>query len=114
MKISTEVLGYNDCSSLLLIDNRDNSVVGFRGYTKFVSNTFRKNKYQQLKEMELLVLALLKRIKSIPKGFGLKLNKALENVDITVATCFGGEISLEVHKMNKFNINITYIDISYL
>ena len=47
----------------------------------------------------------MKQDNSLPKGIGLKLHNLVhESSNLTVAACFGGELSLEVYKMNKFNI----------
>ena len=65
----------------------------------------------KLKELGLWQDAWASEIKgfsslnSLPKGIGLKLHNLVhESSNLTVAACFGGDLSLEVYKMNKFNI----------
>lgn len=96
--------GHNDSSSLIII-NKKNEVLGFRGaipslYQLPVNNT----SYEIIKGIGITGW-IIKEDNSLPKGIGLKLHNLVhESSNLTVAACFGGELSLEVYKMNKFNI----------
>ena len=96
--------GHNDSSSLIIV-NKKNEVLGFRGaipslYQLPVNDT----SYEIIKGNGVAGW-IMKQDNSLPKGIGLKLHNLVhESSNLTVAACFGGDLSLEVYKMNKFNI----------
>ena len=96
--------GHNDSSSLIIV-NKKNEVLGFRGaipslYQLPVNDT----SYEIIKGNGVAGW-IMKQDNSLPKGIGLKLHNLVhESSNLTVASCFGGDLSLEVYKMNKFNI----------
>lgn len=96
--------GHKETSSLLMLDEED-QVVAFRGVIPSLYQLpIKRNKYEILKGNGITGW-IIKKDPSLPKGIGLKLNNQAQNkLSVTVASCFGNGLSLQVHKMNQFNI----------
>ncbi len=96
--------GHKKSKSLFLLD-KNNKVVGFRGVIPAlyqIPNS--RNNYNIKKGNGLTGWIIDKKIVDV-NGIGLKLHMlAQNNLDITVAACFGFETSYMMYKMNKFQI----------
>ena len=96
--------GHNDSSSLIII-NKNNEVLGFRGVIPSLYQLPIDNKNYKIIKGNGITGWLVKQDSLLPRGIGLKLHTlAQESSNLAVATCFGGRTSLQVYKMNKFNI----------
>ena len=96
--------GHTSSSSLLII-NKQNQVIAFRGAIPLLYQIpLSGNKYDIIKAIGMSGW-IMKKDASLPKGLGLKLHyKLKQSVPLVVAACFGNDISLQVYKMDKFNI----------
>ena len=96
--------GHNDSSSLIIINN-NNEVLGFRGAIPSLYQLPIDDSNYEIIKGNGITGWIMKQDTSLPKGIGLKLHTLVqESSNLPVAACFGGETSLQVYKMNKFNI----------
>jgi len=96
--------GHSDSSSLI-ITNNNNEVLGFRGAIPSLYQLPINNGNYEIIKGNGITGWIMKKDSSLPRGIGLKLHtKVQESLNLAVAACFGGETSLQVYKMNKFNI----------
>ena len=96
--------GHKDSSSLIIV-NKKNEVLGFRGAIPSLYQLPLNDSSYEIIKGNGITGWIMKQDSSLPKGIGLKLHNLVhESSNLTVAACFGGELSLEVYKMNKFNI----------
>ncbi len=96
--------GHNDSSSLIII-NKNNEVLGFRGAIPSLYQLPLDDTNYEIIKGNGVTGWLMKEDSLLPKGMGLKLHTLVqESSNLTVASCFGGNLSLQVYKMNRFNI----------
>ncbi len=96
--------GHNDTSSLIVI-NKNNEVIGFRGAIPSLYQLPLDDTNYEIIKGNGMTGWIIKQDTLLPKGIGLKLHTLVqESSNLAVAACFGGETSLQVYKMNKFNI----------
>jgi len=96
--------GHTKSSSLIII-NENKEVLGFRGAIPSLYQLPIGSENYEIIKGNGITGWIMKQDASLPRGLGLKLHtKVQESLPLTVAACFGGNISLQVYKMNKFNI----------